>query len=132
VRERINSVGFQAPCPMGKSYRPGSDGIREWEPRSARAGPVAITVRASPSIRTVRGWLMPLEHYDEDLKLNILEQYTELLLVMGSGRAVDYDSVAAVMREARLRLTDDEYGKLLDYKSLIESARTGIRAEIHP
>jgi len=75
---------------------------------------------------------MPLEHYDEDLKLNILEQYTELLLVMGSGRAVDYDSVAAVMREARLRLTDDEYGKLLDYKSLIESARTGIRAEIHP
>ncbi len=115
-----------------KSYRPRNDGIREWDPRTRRAGPVALTERSSPSIRTVRGWLMPLEHYDENLKLNVLEQYTELLLVMGSGKAVDFESVAAVMREARNRLSDEEYGRLLDYKSLIESARTGIGAEVLP
>ncbi|MGQ0796400.1 MAG: hypothetical protein ACT4OI_00835 [Methanobacteriota archaeon] len=117
---------------MVKSYRPRHDGIREWNPKPSRGGPIALTERASPSIRTVRGWLMPLEYYDENLELNVLEQYTELLLVMGSGKAVDFDSIAAVMREARNRLTDDEYGRLLEYKSLIESARTGIRAEVLP
>jgi len=51
---------------------------------------------------------------------------------MGSRKPVDFESLAAVMREARNRLTDDEYGRLLTYKSLLETARTGIRAEVIP
>lgn len=81
-------------------------------------------------MRTVRGWLFPLEHYDEKLKLNVLEQYTELLLVMGSAKPVDFESVQAVMREARDLLSDDEYAKLLGYKALLETARSGIPAEL--
>lgn len=115
---------------MVRPFRPRNDGIREVDPKPRRTGAIALTEPASPSIRTVKGWLMPLEHYDENLEMNVLEQYTELLLVMGSGKAIDFESIASVMREARRRLTDEEYGRLLAYKSLIEGSRTGIRAEV--
>lgn len=113
-----------------KPYRPRSEGIREWEPRPAKGGPVLLTERASPSIRSVKGWLFPLEHYDETLKLNVLEQYVELLLVMASAKPIDFDSIVDIMREARDRLDDEEYGRLLAYKALLESARMGISAEL--
>lgn len=113
-----------------KIYRPRTEGIREYDPRPRRNGPVWLTERVSADMRTVRGWLFPLEHYDENLRLNVLEQYTELLLVMGSARPVDFESIAAILREARNRLTDEEYDKLLGYKGLIEAARLGIPAEL--
>jgi hypothetical protein len=113
-----------------KPYRPRSEGIREWQPRSTKGGPIVITERSSPSIRSVRGWLFPLEHYDENLKLNVLEQYVELLLVMASAKPIDFDSIVDIMREARDRLDDEEYGRLLAYKALLESARMGISAEL--
>ncbi len=114
-----------------KAYRPHSEGIREWEPRpKTKIGAIMLTERSSASIRSVRGWLFPLEHYDETLKLNVLEQYVELLLVMASAKAVDFDSIRAIMREARDQLNDEEYGRLLAYKALLESARIGISAEL--
>ena len=113
-----------------KTYRPNSEGIREWQPRPKTTGAIMLTERSSPSIRSVRGWLFPLEHYDENLTLNLLEQYVELLLVMASARAVDFESIKDIMREARDQLTDEEYGRLLGYKPLLESARVGISAEI--
>ena len=113
-----------------RTYRPNSEGIREWQPRPKTTGAIMLTERSSPSIRSVRGWLFPLEHYDETLKLNLLEQYVELLLVMASARAVDFESIKDIMREARDQLTDEEYGRLLGYKSLLESARVGISAEL--
>lgn len=78
----------------------------------------------------MQGWLFPLEHYDEKLKLNVLEQYVELLLVMSSGTAVDFDSVRAVMVEARDLLDDGEFERLIGYKALLETARVGIKAEV--
>ena len=113
-----------------KAYRPRSEGIREWEPRRKAAGPIMLTERASVSIRSVRGWLFPLEHYDENLTLNVLEQYTELLLVMASAKPIDFESIRDIMRDARDRLDDEEYGRLLAYKSLLETARVGIKAEL--
>ncbi len=89
-----------------------------------------LTESQSPSIRTVRGWLFPLEHYDDTLEMNVLEQYVELLLVMASAKPIDFDSITAVMREAKARLSDDEYERLIAYKALLESARMGISAEL--
>lgn|GEM_PF-4718807 len=113
-----------------KAYRPHQEGIREWNPYARRAGPIMLTERASPSIRTVRGWLFPLEYYDENLKLNLLQQYTELLFLMGSAKNIDFESILDIMREARNRLSDDEYDRLLTYKARLEWARTGIPAEL--
>lgn len=113
-----------------KPYRPGIEGIREWNPYARRSGPIMLTVRVTPSVRTVKGWLFPLEYYDENLKLDVLQQYTELLFLMGSAKNIDFDSIIDIMREAKNRLNDDEYERLLTYKSRLERARSGIPAEI--
>ncbi len=113
-----------------KVFRPDSEGIREVDPKPLRTGPIWLTERTSPTLRTVRGWLFPLEHYDEKIKLNVLEQYTELLLIMGSGKTVDFESIKAVMREARDHLDDDAYDRLMSYKALLETARLGILADV--
>jgi hypothetical protein len=111
-------------------FRPDTEGIREFDPKPRPSGPIWLTERTSPSIRTVRGWLFPLEHYDERLKLDILDQYVELLLIMGSARAADFESMTALMRQAHGRLDDAQYDRLVGYKALLESARIGIPAEV--
>ena len=50
--------------------------------------------------------------------------------MMASAKAVDFESIKDIMREARNQLNDEEYGRLLGYKSLLESARIGISAEL--
>lgn len=133
IRGPARSAAQVGPAePTIRQYAPHADGIREWRPLDRRFGAVALTEQISPSIRSVRGWLYPLEHYDKRMEMTVLEQYVELLLVMGSETPVDFESIAAVMREARARLSDDEYDKLLSYKALVESARMGIPAAIPP
>ncbi len=103
-----------------KTYRPKSEGIREVEPRPRGNGRVLITERTSPTIRTVQGWLMPLEHYDERLKLSPLQQYLELLLMMASKRPVDAASMRTVLKQARNTLDDEQYAWLLEYKTMFD------------
>ena len=111
-----------------KAIRPTADGIRELSaPAKANAG-VLITARASPSIRTVRGWLMPLEHYDERLGLSPAQQYLELLLVMASRRPVDVASMRTVLRQARNSLDDEEYDHLLGYRVMFDVGHAVVRA----
>ncbi len=90
------------------------------EPRPKGIGRVLITERSSPTIRTVQGWLMPLEHYDEHLKLSPLQQYLELLLMMASKRPVDAASMRTVVRQARNTLDDEQFERLMEYRSLFD------------
>lgn len=103
-----------------KTFRPKTEGIREVEPRPTGIGRVLITERTSPTIRTVQGWLMPLEHYDERLRLSPLQQYLELLLMMASRRPVDAPSMRTVLRQARNSLDDEQFYWLLEYRPLFD------------
>lgn len=103
-----------------KIYRPRAEGIREVEPRPKGNGRVLITERTSPSIRTVQGWLMPLEHYDERLALSPLQQYLELLLMMASKRPVDAPSMRTILRQARNTLDDEQFAHLMGYRTMFD------------
>ncbi len=96
-----------------------NQGIREWEPKPRPQGVIAITERASPSVRKTVGWLYPLEHYDEKLRLDPVAQYAELLLLMGSAAEPDRASLRDILAEARNRLTDAEYERLEGYAELL-------------
>lgn len=82
-----------------------------------------LTERASSSVRTVRGWLFPLEHYDDGLHLNLVSQYLELLLVMASNRPLDVKSMRTVLRQARDSLDDDQYDRLMGYRPMFDTNR---------
>lgn len=116
--------------PAKEPYRGPDEGIREWDPKPQGRRVVVLTERVSPSIRSTVGLLYPLEHYDEKLSLDPLAQYAELLLLMGSNGAADFESVHAILREARNHLRDDEYGKLVGYVDLMMVGRIGIPAEL--
>ncbi len=103
-----------------KAYRPRTDGIREADPRPQATGRVWITERTSPTIRTVQGWLMPLEHYDEGMRLSPLHQYLELLMIMASKRPLDVASMRIVLRQARNTLDDEQYDRLLGYRPMFD------------
>lgn len=110
-----------------KAYSPKSEGVREWNPRPGRPGAVVLTQRLSPSIKTVRGWLLPLEHYDRDPGMSVLQQYLELLLVMASKRPVDVPSMRTVLRQARSNLDDAQYEILLTYRPMFDVGGTVVR-----
>ncbi len=114
-----------------KAYRPKAGGIREVEPRPQGNGRVLITERTSPSIRTVQGWLMPLEHYDERLGLSPLQQYLELLLMMASRRPVDAASMRTVLRQARNTLDDEQFAHLLGYRVMFDADGEVVRGMRH-
>lgn len=115
-----------------KTYRPKSQGIREFEPRPKPNGRVLITERTSPTIRTVHGWLMPLEHYDERLKLSPVQQYLELLLMMASKWPVDAASMRTVLRQARNTLDDEQYAWLLEYAPMFDVDGAVVRGSAAP
>ena len=117
--ERILPNGW-SPRLARRPYRPSDEGIREWNPRPNPRRVVLVTERVSPSIRTAVGWLYPLERYDEKLTLDPLSQYAELLLIMGSAGIPDAQSVEVILQEARNRLTDPEYERLLGYIDLLQ------------
>lgn len=102
-----------------RSYDTQGQGIREWEPKPKPQGVIAITERASPSVRKTVGWLYPLEHYDEKLRLDVVSQYAELLLLMGSPEEPDMASVRDLLAEARNRLTDAEFDRLHGYAEFL-------------
>ena len=104
-----------------KVYRPKTEGIREVDPTSKGNGRVFVTERSSPTIRTVRGWLMPLEHYDERLRLSLPQQYLELLIMMSSKRPVDAASMKTVLRQARDNLDDEQYASLMGYRTMFDA-----------
>ncbi len=111
-----------------KAHRPRADGVREIDPKpKPNGGPVLITERVSPTIRTVQGWLMPLEHYDEHLRLNLTQQYLELLIMMASKRPVDAVSMRIVLRQARNSLDDEQYEHLMDYRPMFDVGGTVLR-----
>lgn len=110
-----------------KAFRPKSQGIREVEPVPKGNGRIFLTERTSPTIRTVQGWLMPLEHYDEGMRLSPLHQYLELLLIMSSKRPVDVASMRTVLRQARNSLDDEQYDRLLDYRPMFDVGGTVAR-----
>ncbi len=127
--ERIPYNGV--PRKTGKrAYRPDSEGIREWDPKPKPSGVIILTEHVSPSIRHAVGWLYPLEHYDQKLTLDPLSQYAELLLIMGSNGSVDFESVHAILHEARNRLTDKDFERLQGYVDLMLIGRVGIPAEV--
>lgn len=103
--------------PWSRSSR--NQGIREWEPKPRPQGVIAITERASPSVRKTVGWLYPLEHYDEKLRLDPVAQYAELLLLMGSATEPDLASLRDILAEARNRLADAEYERLQGYAEFL-------------
>ncbi len=111
-----------------KAFRPRTDGIREADPNPRDVGRILITERASPSIRTVQGWLMPLEHYDNGMSLSPVQQYLELLLVMASKRPVDVASMRTVLRQARNNLDDDQYDHLLGYRTMFDVGHAIVRS----
>ncbi len=113
-----------------RSYRSQNEGIREWDPKPGPGNVIMITQRIAPSIRSAVGWLYPLEHYDEKLSLDPLSQYAELLLLMGSKGPADFDSVRAILKEARDRLRDEEFEKLQGYVDLLLVGRIGIPPEL--
>ncbi len=106
-----------------KALRPTVDGIREVDPRRSGPARVLLTERASPTLRTVQGWLMPLEHYDEDGKLSPLHQYLELLMIMASKRPVDVASMRTVLRQARNNLDDEQFERLMGYRAMFDVGR---------
>lgn len=116
--ERISPNGGTRNAPK-KAYRPDSEGVREWDPKPRKSGVVVLTERVSPSIRHAVGWLYPLEHYDQTLRLNPVSQYAELLLIIGSGETLDMDSIHAILQEARGRLSDPEFERLRGYVDLL-------------
>jgi ABC-type transport system involved in cytochrome bd biosynthesis fused ATPase/permease subunit len=99
------------------------DGIREYDPKPNGHRVLVLTERISPSIRTAVGWLYPLEHYDKNLALEPLTQYAQLLLIMGSRGVVDTESLDAIMEQARERLADVEYDRLVGYRDLVMFGR---------
>ncbi len=103
-----------------KAHRPSMDGIREVDPRDPGPGRILLTERASPTIRTVQGWLMPLEHYDQATRLSPLHQYLELLLIMACKRPVDAASMRTVLRQARNSLDDEQFDRLLSYRMMFD------------
>lgn len=103
-----------------KAYRPRVQGIREVTPPRKPNGRIFITERTSPTIRSVRGWLLPLEHYDEHLRLTPLQQYLELLLVMASKHPVDVASMQTVLQQARNSLDDRQYECLMGYRPMFD------------
>ncbi len=109
--------------PPKRAYRAESEGTRERDPKPRGDSVILITRRISPSIRTAVGWLYPLEHYDETMRLSPAMQYAELLLIMGSNGRPDEDSVRAVLREARNRLDDKQYDRFLGYLDLLVAPR---------
>ncbi|MEK6988531.1 MAG: hypothetical protein AABX97_10690 [Candidatus Thermoplasmatota archaeon] len=113
-----------------RPYRPANEGIREWDPKPRPGNVIMITQRVAPSIRSAVGWLYPLEHYDEKLSLDPLSQYAELLILMGSRGPADFESVRAILIEARDRLNDQEFEKLQGYVDLLMVGRIGIPAEL--
>lgn len=110
-----------------KDYRPKASGIREVDPRPSNNGRLFITERSSPSIRTVHGWLMPLEHYDEALHLAPVHQYLELLLIMASRRPIDVPSMRTVLRQARNGLDDEQYERLMSYRVMFDVGHRVVR-----
>ncbi len=113
-----------------RHYRPANEGIREWDPKPRPGNVIMITERVAPSIRTAVGWLYPLEHYDERLSLDPLSQYAELLILMGSRGPADIQSVRAILKEARDRLSDPEYAKLRGYVDLLMVGRVDVPPEL--
>ena len=113
-----------------RHYRSSNEGIREWDPKPRSGGVIMITQRVAPSIRTAVGWLYPLEHYDEKLSLDPLSQYAELLILMGSRGPADLESVRAILKEARGRLSDPEYVKLQEYVDLFLVSRVEIPLDL--
>ncbi len=103
-----------------KAHRPSTEGIREIDPRDPGPGRILLTERTSPTVRTVQGWLMPLEHYDEGGRLSPLHQYLELLLIMASKRPVDVASMRTVLRQARNTLDDEQFERLLGYRTMFD------------
>lgn len=101
--------------------KPGA--VRDLAPPLHPNGRVLVTERASPTIRTIQGWLLPLEHYDESLRLNPTQQYLELLLLMSSKRPVDRLSMATVLRQARNSLSDEEYDRLVSFRPMFDPGR---------
>ncbi len=106
-----------------RTYRPKGEGIRELTPPLKPNGRILVTERTSPTIRTVRGWLLPLEHYDERLRFNVPQQYLELLLVMASQRPLDVASMRTVLAQARNSLDDGQYDALVGYRRLFDPER---------
>ncbi len=106
-----------------KSFRPRTEGIREVEPRPKANGRIFLTERSSPTIRTVQGWLMPLEHYDETARLSPVQQYLELLWIMSSKRPVDLASMRTVLRQARDSLDDEQFARLMGYRPVFDAGR---------
>ncbi len=104
-----------------KAYRAKTQGIREVEPRPKGNGRVLLTERTSPTIRTVQGWLMPLEHYDNGIHLSPLHQYLELLMIMASKRPVDVASMRTVLRQARNSLDDEQFDRLMGYRPMFDA-----------
>src|SRR3989304_3145921 len=113
----IGRVEFRS---KNRTYRSHNEGLRELEPKGRReSGVIILTKRVAPSIRSAVGWLYPLEHYDEALRLSPVMQYAELLLLMGSNGPVDDPSLRTVLEEARNRLDDGQYERLLSYVELL-------------
>lgn len=110
-----------------KDYRPKTAGIREVDPWPSNNGRVFITERTSPSIRTVQGWLMPLEHYDETLHLAPVHQYLELLLIMSSRRPLDVVSMRTVLRQARNSLDDEQFERLMGFRVMFDVGHQVVR-----
>ena len=109
---------------MSKILR--SSGVREIDPRPKRiVTALPITEPVGPGIRHVVARIMPLERWDG---VGTLDSYAELLLLMRL--QPDDDTLAEIMNEARERLTDADYEKLLGYKELLISTRLGISAEV--
>lgn len=111
-----------------KAHRPTADGIREVDPRTQGPARVLLTERSSPTLRTVQGWLMPLEHYDEAGRLSPLHQYLELLMIMASKRPVDVASMRTVLRQARNSLDDEQFARLLTYRVLFDVGHAILRS----
>ena len=113
-----------------RHYRSANEGIREWDPKPRPGNVIMITERVAPSIRTAVGWLYPLEHYDQKLSLDPLSQYAELLILMGSHGPADLESVRAILKEARDRLSDQEYARLQGYVDLLLVGRADVPREL--
>ncbi len=111
-----------------RAYRPKQDGIREVDPQYKGDGRILLTERTSPTIRTVQGWLMPLEHYDENGQLSRPGQYLELLLIMASRRPVDVVSMRSVLRQARNSLDDEQYERLMAYRPMFDVDHAVVRS----
>ncbi len=71
---------------------------------------------------------MPLEHYDDGMRLSPLHQYLELLMIMASKRPVDLASMRTVLTQARNNLDDEQYERLMGYRPLFDLDRKIVRS----